>query len=133
MIFSARGATSLALAAAVLLAACGGGGHYADPGLHEIDGVQMTFEEPCAPEHCAEQERAAREALSLPEDTVVVRVLRASFPTDWVESTGSHVLRNRAGLFLAVVVILELGDGTRRAVSLGCGQYTGHPYDCGPQ
>ncbi len=80
--------------------------------LHEVDGIQMTTEQPCNPvvtDWCARWLRRARTALALDAATTVHRIALAG-------PNGVF-----GGIARPVVVVLDLDDGTRRAVELMCG------------
>lgn len=89
--------------------------------LHQVDGVMMAQERPCAEfAACDLARETAIAALGVdPADVVAVHV---------AETTPSE-----GGLSTEKAVVLDLADGSRRAVVVDCGAFNNPPVTCRAQ
>ena len=116
------------LATGLLVTACGP--HWVGDGLHQIDGIPILTERDCHA-HCPTERLAAAKALGVDGDQVT-RAFVATPPTDYEDWRGNRTIGAFGGLIQPIVVVLELRDGTRRAVELACGQVGTDPPYCVP-
>jgi hypothetical protein len=106
----------------LLVAACASptAPHWADEGVHAVDGYWILTEHPCdlkSSDPCVEQVRMAESALGI-DPTMVVGGAIAGVPSTWVRSDGrSAAVIGHRGQF----VVLDLVGGTRRVTGYGCG------------
>lgn len=93
-----------------------------DPGVHEVDGYWVTEEHPCGPEQdCSAGREAAITALHAKEPgAVVTRVMSASGPVQRGQGP-DEISFAFGGLIQPSFAILDLADGSRRAIGLQCG------------
>ena len=93
-----------------------------DADVHAVDGYWMTNEMPCAPEldpDCALKVEAAVEDLARREPEAVVTAAHvAGYP---VSRQPGDISVAVAGIMQPGFVVLDLADGSRRAVGLLCG------------
>jgi len=116
----------LCVAVVAIVTACAGPTvpHWADAGVHAVDGFWILAERPCefaSTDPCVEQVRIAREALGIDRGTVA-GASTASLPSQWVRSDGraAQVLFNTTGS-APILVVLDLAGGSRRIAVYGCG------------
>lgn len=107
------------------MAACsfGGGAHWADPGARLVDGLWIGASILCppGPSECTVVETAARKALPPEERMQVAQVERVSLPTHFVTAAAEpRTPRPGVGISQWEAVLVTLGDGSQRAVGLGC-------------
>ena len=115
------------LALACIVMACSPSGRrvgWLDDNLHAIDGFLVTGETHCVlgpSDGCGGMVPPAVEALkSMREDVNVVGAWEASLPSQYVDASGSQVLFTSGALTSPHLVILDLADGTRRAIGIFC-------------
>ena len=93
--------------------------HWADEGVHAVDGYWILTEQRCdlaSTDQCVELVRSAETALGI-DPTMVVGGAIAGVPSAWVRSDGQSVgVIGHRGQF----VVLDLVDGTRRVTGYGC-------------
>lgn len=105
--------------------------HWADDGVHVVDGYWILAEHPCdvaAADGCIVATHAAETALDV-DPRAVVRAATAELPRRWVRADGREIVL--AGGYSGPppeFVLLDLADGTRRVTVFKCG---GVPYPDG--
>ena len=109
------------LVAAFLAMGCGRTG-WNDPGLRVVDGQYVVGERPCPASDaaaCSAIGSAAEAALR--SEAVSVRAISiADLPIDWRDATGQQVLHTFGGLGQTEIAVVDLADGSRRAIVLYC-------------
>lgn len=113
---------SSAFAAAIVSACAAPIASWGGDGIHAVDGYWILAERPCdtLTDLCVEEMQAAEAAIGVDPGTVV-RQATAGLP-QWrsVGPLGQVSIRldNRSGL--ANFVVLDLADGSRRVIGIGC-------------
>ena len=117
--------TAILIGLAFLVVACASPTvpHWADDGVHAVDGYWILTERPCnlrSPDPCVEQVRLAEKALDIDPGTVLAGAT-AALPSQWVRSDGrlAQILFSTSGS-IPILVVLDLADGTRRIAAYGC-------------
>jgi hypothetical protein len=118
----------LIVAAALLLGTLGAGcaasgAHWADPGVHQVDGYWVTQESSCGSESPADycDRLVATGTTQLPPGSpAITRIATAGVPMTWVRSDGTEIPTAWGGFGVPVFVIFDLAGGQRRAFEIYC-------------
>jgi hypothetical protein len=96
--------------------------HWVGDGVHSVDGYWVLAERPCdleSADPCGDFVRAGVDALGVDPKTVT-RGATAGLPVEWMRSNGRVAWVGWNSTGLQQFVLLDLVDGSRRAVGIGC-------------
>ena len=97
--------------------------HWADAGVHIVDGYWILGEKPCdlaSSDPCVVAVETAEAKMAI-DPKAVVRGATAGLPRTWVRADGQEevVLESTSGSG-SEFVVLDLVDGSRRVIAFGC-------------